>query len=93
MDIGGYGGVSLKTHGMVYDSSPISLTTAWADYGTHTWSPVNPFTGLLWTWNEINALQIGPRLRCAQADVVYLKVIYTPVIARPRSQAHIIAIA
>ncbi len=51
--------IALKTHGVVYESNYINLgwDLVWRDY-SNQWA-TNPFTGVKWTQEEINALQIG----------------------------------
>jgi len=72
----------IKTNGIVYEGSPITLTTAYALYNTAYNN--NPQAGNPWSWEEVNALQAGVALkkptggakaRCTQ---VYVEVSYTP---------------
>jgi hypothetical protein len=73
--------IPLKTGGSVYESSEITLTTSYINY-SNPWN-TNPKTGVAWTWDDIDALQIGVTLRqssglwgskCTQ---VYVEVDYT----------------
>ena len=64
------------------------MTEDWASY-TKDWA-VNPFTSQPWTWDEINALEIGVTLfdneeKTPACSQVYVEVTYTPAagIARP----------
>ncbi|MDP2728992.1 MAG: hypothetical protein Q8O55_00690 [Dehalococcoidales bacterium] len=57
----GSGRTIVKTGGTEYDGGQNNLTTAWAEYSTiHT---TNPQTGVAWTVAEVNALQVGVRLK------------------------------
>ena len=51
----------IKTNGVSYSGSEITLTTSYADYSTVY--ATNPQTGSAWTWAEIDALQAGVGLR------------------------------
>jgi len=51
----------IKTNGVSYSGSEITLTTSYADYSTVYAD--NPQTGSAWTWAEIDALQAGAGLR------------------------------
>jgi hypothetical protein len=59
----------IETHGTTYYSDPFPLPVN-TDAGPSGWSTctstyyVNPYTGTSWTWDEINALQAGPKLHC-----------------------------
>ncbi|MBA7473845.1 hypothetical protein ES707_09190 [subsurface metagenome] len=81
--------IKIKTGGTVYTGSAISLsasyTTAFKQYD------INPKVGGAWTWEQVDALQIGVRLyafgtrdyytsaeRCTQ---VYVEVDYTDIVA------------
>ena len=59
----GGGNIILKTGGTVYESGYKGCPSAsvWYDW-SEEWS-TNPNTGNPWTWAEIDALQIGIRLR------------------------------
>jgi hypothetical protein len=77
--------LSLQTEGQEFDGSnnpgtDFPLTTTYQEY-TKMWSR-NPATGLVWTWQQIDSLQIGCSLyqvsgqtRCTQ---IYIEVYYTP---------------
>lgn len=75
--------VCLKTHGIVYEelvrrpSEPSVWTTL-----SHTWDK-NPYTSSVWTWDEINTMEIGVALSgstaspdWAQCTQVYAEVAY-----------------
>jgi len=49
--------VQIKTNGVEDDGTAYETTTAYATY-SHQWD-TNPQTGQPWTWDEIDALQIG----------------------------------
>ena len=51
----------IKTNGVEYDGTAYATTTNYATY-SHRWD-TNPQTGQAWTWDEIDALQIGVGLR------------------------------
>lgn len=67
----------IRTHDTYYYGSALTLTTSYQDHSKE-WT-TNPNTGLAWTWDEINALEIGVYLvkiassykpRCTQVYVV-----------------------
>ena len=58
--------VQIKTNGAEYDGTPEQVTTSYATY-SYQWN-TNPSTNTTWTWDEINALQIGAGLRRALAS-------------------------
>jgi hypothetical protein len=76
--------LALQTEGQEFDGSnnpgtDFPLTTTYQEY-TKMWSR-NPATGLVWTWQQIDSLQIGCSLyqvsgqtRCTQ---IYIEVYYT----------------
>ena len=73
-----------KTHGTLYQSSEVSLTTSWTTYSTtHT---TNPNTSSAWTWAEIDALQVGAKILDGNewyevgVTQVYVEVNYEPII-------------
>ncbi len=75
--------IALKTGGTLYEGSEIQVTTSYVNYWQE-WAN-NPATGSAWTWEQIDALQIGVTLRqgagastmrCTQA---YVEVDYTAV--------------
>jgi len=73
----------VHTYNVAYEGTFKSLTTSWANY-SDTWT-TNPNTGLPWTLDEVNAMQIGVGLYTAknenvEADCtqVYVVVDYTP---------------
>ena len=53
--------VHIKTNGVEYNGSEETMTTSYATY-SNQWD-YNPQTGEAWTWDEIDALQIGVGLR------------------------------
>jgi len=78
--------VHIKTNGVEYNGSQETTTTSYATY-SHQWNN-NPQTGEAWTWDEIDALQIGVGLRRATAadketrcTQVYAEVAYSGAIA------------
>jgi hypothetical protein len=85
----GYGRPVLRTHSTTYYGTAVSLPDGGGgSYGIFTtfsqpWS-TNPYTGSAWTWDEIDALQIGVSLKTGLADAhvyctqVYVVVDYTP---------------
>ena len=77
--------VHIKTNGVEYNGSQETTTTSYATY-SHQWDN-NPQTGEAWTWDEIDALQIGVGLRRAsaaekatQCTQVYAEVAYSGTI-------------
>jgi len=75
----------------VHEGSEETLTTGWANYSKQ-WA-TNPDNAHAWTWDEIDALQIGISLRRQQiggldasyCTQVYVVVDYTPLVAAGRS--------
>jgi hypothetical protein len=55
--------IHIKTNGAEYNGTSENLTTSYASY-SNQWDD-NPQTGGLWTWSEIDALQIGVGMRKA----------------------------
>ena len=53
--------VHIKTNGTEYNGSAENVTPSYATY-SYQWTN-NPSTNTTWTWNEIDALQIGAGLR------------------------------
>lgn len=88
----------LRTHSTNYQSSAIGVTTS---YVTYSWQQTtNPNTGLAWTWDEIDALEIGESLnftcsgpcglpplqtRCTQT---YVEIDYTPAVSDVVTRSH-----
>lgn len=76
----------LKTHGVgPYNNYHMQISTSWTLY-SHEWTN-NPYTTNPWTWDEIDALQIGVgaegganKTYCTQ---VYVEVNYIAVAAKP----------
>ncbi|MBU2535481.1 MAG: hypothetical protein ABIK32_04700 [Chloroflexota bacterium] len=79
--------VHIKTNGVEYNGTEETTTTSYAPY-SYQWNN-NPQTGNPWTWNEIDALQIGvglrsrrdggpPSERYTRCTQVYAEVNYTP---------------
>ena len=52
---------AIKTNGEVYETAEEESLGVWGDF-YHDWA-VNPQTGEVWTWDEINSLQIGISLK------------------------------
>ncbi len=76
--------VYIKTNGEAYFGTEETVTTSYAVY-SYQWD-TNPQTGLAWTWDEIDALQIGASLRKANNETkwtrctqIYAEVNYTTV--------------
>jgi hypothetical protein len=82
---------SLKSGSSVVDGTEVALTTSWTTY-SQTWT-TNPATGLAWTWDAIDALQIGVALKSgtssgsqqAVCTQVYVEVDYTALTAKTSS--------
>ena len=55
--------VHIKTNGVTDNATEETMTTSYATY-SYQWDN-NPQTSLAWTWDEIDALQIGIGLRAA----------------------------
>lgn len=53
--------IRIKTNGVEYNGGEVTVTTSYAAY-SYQWNK-NPQTGNDWTWDEIDALQIGLDLR------------------------------
>jgi len=53
--------IHIKTNGVEYNGAAENMTTSYATY-SYQWD-INPQTGEAWTWDEIDALQIGVGLR------------------------------
>ena len=70
--------IHIKTNGAEYNGTEETLTTDYATY-SYQWDD-NPQTSAAWTWDEIDALQIGVGLRrpavseYAQCTQVYVEV-------------------
>lgn len=87
--------IAMRTGGVTYEGDEETLTTGYVDYSKQ-WTQ-NPGNAHAWTWDEIDALQIGIALRkpatgkasfCTQ---VYVVVDYSPpVVAIGRSFGFII---
>ncbi len=78
--------VHIKTNGAEYNGSQETTTTSYATY-SYQWDN-NPQSGEAWTWDEIDALQIGVGLRRAsvtekatRCTQVYAEVAYSGTIA------------
>lgn len=82
------GKVAIRTHNTEYYGNEESLTGSWVTYNKQ-WD-TNPNTGSAWTWDEIDALEIGVALkasagassRCTQ---VYVEVDYTAITPKSSS--------
>ncbi len=77
---------SLRTHDTSYDSLDDNGLGPWTLWSWE-WT-TNPFTGEAWTWDEINALEIGVQLRgslqaspLSDCTQVYAEVTFTPTVA------------
>lgn len=79
--------IAIKTGGTVYESSEITTTLSYVDY-SNQWN-TNPSTGSAWTWDEIDALQIGAALRAGyigcRCTQVYVEIDYTGVTEKESS--------
>ena len=63
--------VHLKTNGVSDNATEVTVTNSYAEYSSQ-WD-LNPQTSLAWTWDEIDALQIGVGLRSANGAEVYTR--------------------
>jgi hypothetical protein len=52
--------IEARTGGTDYYGSDLVLTTSYTDY-SYTWA-VSPKTSAAWTWNDVNALRVGPKI-------------------------------
>ena len=74
--------VHIKTNGVEYNGTEVATTTSYTAY-SYQWN-TNPQTGNPWTWDEIDALQIGVGLRrpkpnqWTRVTQVYAEVNHTP---------------
>ena len=77
--ITGWAKPSIRTHATDYDGDEKTLTDSWVLY-SHEWTD-NPNTETAWTWDEIDALEIGVQGRktTAAADKVYITQVYVEV--------------
>lgn len=72
-----------KTNGIEYGGPQVTLTSGYALY-SYQWD-INPYTGLAWTWSDIDALQVGVGLRrpaygvYARVTQVYVEVRYRDI--------------
>ncbi len=80
--------VHIKTNGVEYNGAEETVTTSYAAY-SNQWTN-NPQTGSAWSWDEIDALQIGvgirgskaggsPSTRYTRVTQVYVEVNYTDI--------------
>jgi hypothetical protein len=80
--------IHIKTNGVEYNGVEEEVTTSYAAY-SNQWTN-NPQTGSAWTWEEIDALQIGvgirgskaggsPATRYTRVTQVYVEVNYTSI--------------
>lgn len=72
----------VRTHATDYESSGISLSTSYEDKYTHY--DKNPYTGLAWTWDELDSLQAGASGQrvgnvATRMTVVWVVVNYSPL--------------
>ena len=69
----------IKIGGIEYDAGEQALTANYAYY-TYQWNQ-NPNSESAWTWDDIDSLQIGLRLRWSQprCTQAYVEIDYTPV--------------
>ena len=75
---------TIRTHSTTYDGTNQLMTTSWADY-SEEWA-TNPNTGSSWTWEEIDALEVGVLVQQSgygegtyqKVTQVYVEVDYTP---------------
>jgi hypothetical protein len=87
-----YARAAIRTHSATYDGSEKSSTASatWIDsaeaYNT------NPYTGSAWTWDEIDAMEIGASVttdsesQAAFLTQVYVVIDYTPVTEKTSSE-------
>lgn len=82
---GCYVRTKIKTGGTEYQGDLTALTAAYAYYSTQY--NINPKTGVAWTWDDIDALQIGVYLigdeevTAGWCTQVYVEIDYTPGVA------------
>ena len=82
----GYAKAAIKTYGTVFEGSEESYGGGrdWQTR-TYTWT-TNPFTGLAWTWDEVDDLQVGISIKSSETEIkvfctnVYVKVDYEMVV-------------
>ena len=73
----------IKTNGTEYEGSQVMLGPLYTYY-TYQWD-TNPYTGLNWTWAEVDALQVGVGLRrpaagaYARVTQVYVEIMYRDI--------------
>lgn len=92
----GYAYTKLKTEATVHTGDEETLSGSYANFSKQYVN--NPTTTVAWTWAQIDALQIGVRLRqpgpfdisACRCTQVYVEVDYTPVVAAGRSFGFII---
>ena len=86
---GNYDKASIKTHGIVYDGDAKHLTSDWQNF-SQEWT-VNPYTSSAWTWDEIDALQIGVKADSGQnwhyCTQVWVEVDYTTDGVTPKTSS------
>ena len=76
--------ISLKTHGAVYDYDYTAYTqSVWHDI-SHEMT-VNPYTGVAWTWAEIDALEAGVSLGGSTYSPDWSRVTQVYVVVNPTS--------
>ena len=74
---------SCRTHSTTYDGDEQTAATSYANY-SQVWA-TNPNTGSAWTWDEIDALEIGVRLRkpCATGGSTYCTQVWVEIDYNP----------
>jgi hypothetical protein len=85
-----FGKVAIRTHNTEYYGDEENLTASWVNYSKQ-WD-TNPNTGSAWTWDEIDALEIGVALKggggnSARCTQVYVEVDYTAITPKTSSDA------
>ena len=85
---GTYGKVAIRTHSTEYYGDEENLTASWVAYNRQ-WD-TNPNTGTAWTWDEVDALEIGVALRegggqSARCTQVYVEVDYIAITPKTSS--------
>ena len=74
----GYARAAIKTNGTVYTGNLQSQAGQTFTTSSYEWS-LNPYTGLPWTWNEIDALQAGVELKGSVGVTGYCTQVYVNV--------------
>jgi prepilin-type N-terminal cleavage/methylation domain-containing protein len=69
--------LAVNTDGSLYESSATIATGSYANY-SNAWA-TNPNTTVVWTWSDIDTIEIGVTLKAdARATQVWMEVYFTP---------------